>query len=139
MVQNVLRISEKCSSSKQPNRKIIEKCYQNASCFATKCNKALDDERKLFDLIELKKQLIGDQIGELVSPNRSIVLKIMVKLFENKTGTISTPILSSKSGSSVFKSYSSSLTNKPKSILILLSDMLILAEYKSKKYEAVKL
>ncbi|KAI2808328.1 Rho guanine nucleotide exchange factor (GEF) 15 [Blomia tropicalis] len=133
LVQNVLRISEKCSSSKQPNRKIIEKCYQNASCFATKCNKALDDERKLFDLIELKKQLIGDQIGDLVSPNRSIVLKIMVKLFENKTGTISTPILSSKSGSSVFKSYSSSLTNKPKSILILLSDMLILAEYKSKK------
>ena len=120
--------------SKTLDQANIETCYQDASRFAAKCNKALDDERKLFDLILFKKQLTGGvTIDDLVAPNREIVYRVMVKMYFLKQGTGQAVAMPSSKGSSVFKSYSSSSMNKIKSTLILITDMLIITEHKPKK------
>lgn len=145
-MQNIRGLTEKILS-KFPNSPIaktvdqsaIAQCLKDASEFAARCNKALDDEKKLFDLIQFKKQLTGTvTIDDLVSTNREILQRVLVKMYFLKqtagsgtTSPQSAVSMPSSWSNSVFKSYSS--MNKVKSTLILLTDMLIITEHKPKK------
>ena len=108
----------------QIDRPLIEQCYNDATLFATKCNKAMEDERKLYDLILFKQQISGGvRINDLVAANRQIVLKSGVKVQRR---------ISIKSNT-INKTDSNSKEIKLKATLILLTDMLILTEFKAKK------
>jgi len=141
ITEKILSKSPKSSVSKTLNQAAIEKCFHDASEFAGKCNKALADEKKLFDLIQFKKQLTGSvTIDDLVAPNREILQKVLVKMYfmprkqgnGSPTGTGGQPVpMPINWGNSVFKSYSS--MTKVKATIILLTDMLIITEHKPKK------
>ncbi len=146
LVQNIRgvleRILSKCPDSpvdRTLNRSAIERCFEDASRFAGKCNKALADERKLFDLITLKKQLIGGEAIELVAINREIFQRVPVKLYFVKQGATSpgaAPVSMPsyhQGGNSLFRGTFNSMS-KVKATLILLTDLVIVAEHKQKKY-----
>lgn len=149
LVQNIRGVLERILS-KNPDsavvrtldRSAIERCFEDASRFAGKCNKALADERKLFDLITFKKQLTGGvAIDDLVAPNREIFQRVSAKLYFVKqgatspgTGAAPVPMPSYQGGSSLFRGTFNSM-NKVKATLILLTDLLIVSEYKQKKYD----
>lgn len=148
LVQNIRSVYERILSKspdspvgKTLDRSVIERCFEDASRFAGKCNKALADEKKLFDLITFKKQLTGgvamNLAMNLVAPNREILDRVVAKLYIVKQGATSPgtpiPMPSYQGGSSIFRSTFNSM-NKVKATLVLLTDLLIVSEYKPKKY-----
>lgn len=147
-MQNIRSVYERILSKspdspvgKTLDRLVIERCFEDASRFAGKCNKALADEKKLFDLITFKKQLTGGLAMNLVAPNREIFQKILAKLYFVKQGATSPgatpiPMPTYQGGSSLFRSTFNSM-NKVKATLVLLTDLLIVSEYKPKKYACI--
>ncbi|KAJ6219828.1 hypothetical protein RDWZM_005640 [Blomia tropicalis] len=118
------------------DRETIEQSLSDATKFAEKCNRAMQDEQKLHDLIEFKKQLVGKQIYDLVTPNREIIAKYVVKV-QRKIHFIP-QYLDNNIGrnDNCNNNKSENIKEmKMKATIILLNDMLILAKHKFKKNE----
>lgn len=131
LVKNVLdqvdKLTVKLPSAKLPDRNLIEQCYTTATLFAVRCNQALNDERNLYDLVCFKKQIAGGlQIPDLVSTSRQIVMQCTVKVQRR----ISLKMVTS-SGRPV--EHSTAKDIRLKANLVLLTDMIILAEIKWRK------
>ncbi|KAH9393257.1 Rho guanine nucleotide exchange factor 26 [Tyrophagus putrescentiae] len=133
LLKNVLdqvdKLTVKLPMAKLPNRSIIEKCYTAATLFAVRCNQALVDERNLYDLVCFKKQIAGGmRIPDLVCTTRQIVLQSAVKV-QRRIGI--KVVASPNSGRPV--EHSAAKDVRLKAMLVLLTDMLILAEIKWRK------
>lgn len=137
LIGKVVDLLNKFPSDQPPfkiDRETIEQSLSDATKFAEKCNRAMQDEQKLHDLIEFKKQLVGKQIYDLVTPNREIIAKYVVKV-QRKIHFIP-QYLDNNSGrnDNCNNNKSENIKEmKMKATIILLNDMLILAKHKFKK------
>lgn len=122
ILETLTKVSAKEPSAQLPDRQAIEECYQAASAFALRCNKALEDERRMCEMILFKQSLSGGlRIDDFVTPNRYIECKCTIKVQRRVN-------------------YRPSSMHKPeakefklKGTLVLLTDMLLLTEFKLKK------